>query len=86
MSIADPNKTRARGAALLDIRIGILGKLDGRGLRRNGKEWQTFAIGILAVSEFSVAIRGRADMPRRYWKRPDGAIVSATEQAIGEEC
>src|SRR6516165_1590605 len=29
---------RARGAAPLDIGVGILGKLDGRGLRRNGKE------------------------------------------------
>jgi len=36
---------RARGAAVLDIGVGILGKLDGRALRRNGKEWQTSAIG-----------------------------------------
>src|SRR4029079_19581343 len=30
---------RARGAALLDIGVGILGKLDRQGLRRNGKAW-----------------------------------------------
>jgi hypothetical protein len=36
ITTAEETAARARGAALLDIDVGILGKLDGRGLKRNG--------------------------------------------------
>ena len=45
---------RARGAALLDIGVGLFGKLDGRGLRRHGKVRQTSAGSRHAAADVSV--------------------------------
>ena len=43
-------------SALLDIGVGILGKLDGRGLRRNGKECRR-VLGLELINFSAVTIR-----------------------------